>query len=116
MAHYGGVDDPVKRNGYYPFDFTPKEDPFYFTLPYNDFENGKRKEDIYSIIYWAGEKTWGRYESMYKNRWIRIVKNEKIAYAQWKDVGPFNTDDKDYVFGTLEMNLRIKVVSYLFCV
>ena len=53
---------------------------------------------------------------MYKNRWIRIVKNEKIAYAQWEDVGPFNTDDKDYAFGTLEMNLRIKVVSYLFCV
>jgi hypothetical protein len=55
--HYGGIDDPYKRNGFFPKDFTPQENPFYFALPYNDFD------------------------------------------AQWEDVGPFEEDDVDYVFG-----------------
>ena len=37
LQHYGGVDDPSNRNGYFPANFTPKENPFYIALPYNDF-------------------------------------------------------------------------------
>ena len=52
MAHYGGVDNPNNRNGYFPAGFTPKENPFYFALPYNDFdENGKRRQSAYDMIY-----------------------------------------------------------------
>ena len=36
---------------------------------------------------------------MCKNRWIKITKNGKTAYAQWEDAGPFGEDDKNYVFG-----------------
>jgi len=99
MEHYGGIDDPYNRNGYFPQGFIPKENPFYFALPYNDFNEIGRKESAYKRVYWANEKIWGKDESMCKNRWIRIIKGDKVVYAQWEDVGPFETDDVDYVFG-----------------
>ena len=34
-----------------------------------------------------------------KNRWVKIKYKKKTAYAQWEDVGPFNTNDFAYVFG-----------------
>jgi hypothetical protein len=98
--HFGGVDNPKKRNGFFPAGFTPKENPFYFALPYNDFDsNGKRKQEVYALIPWAKEKKWGELESVCKNRWIKIAKGNKTVYAQWQDVGPFKEDDKNYVFG-----------------
>jgi len=98
--HYGGIDDPDNRNGYYPKDFTPKENPFYFALPYNDIDTtGERKQNAFDIVFWASEKSWGQNESMCKNRWIKIIKGSKTAFAQWEDVGPFNIDDYNYVFG-----------------
>jgi len=98
--HFGGVDDPDNRNGYLPATFVPSENPFYFALPFNDFDaNGSRKKSLSQTIYWSGEKQWGSLESMCKNRWIQIIKGSKIAYAQWQDVGPYNEDDSAYVFG-----------------
>ncbi len=100
QAHYGGYDDPIHRNGYYPVGFIPKENPFYFALPYDDYdENGNRRQSAYNMIYWAKEKTWLPRESMCKNQWIKIWKGEKIVYAQWEDSGPFFYDDSSYVFG-----------------
>ena len=101
MEHFGGVDDPGSRNGYSPAGFTSLENPFYFALPYNDFDdNGNRRETTAQIIPWATEKTWGADESMCKNRWIKITKGNTVAYAQWEDVGPFEEDDASYVFGS----------------
>lgn len=100
LEHYGGVDDPDNRNGYFPADFTPLENPFYYALPYNDFdENGEREADADQVVYWSGEQEWGELESMCKNRWIKIIKGNKSVYAQWEDAGPFGEDDADYVFG-----------------
>ena len=100
MEHYGGIDDPINRNEYFPIDFTPLENPFYFALPYNDFNtDGDRRLSASNIVCWAKENEWGSMESMCKNRWIKIIKGEKIAYAQWEDVGPFGEDDTQYVFG-----------------
>jgi len=100
VHHYGGVDDPKNRNQYIPSAFTPKENPFYFALPYNDFDdNGTRRTDAYDVVYWAGEKQWNDSESMLKNRWIEITKGDKTAYAQWEDTGPFVYNDSNYVFG-----------------
>ena len=99
--HFGGTDSPKRRNGFYPADFVPKENPFYAALPYNDFgKNGKRKQEVAKIIPWAKEKKYSEDESMCKNRWLKIAKGTKAAYAQWEDVGPFNEDDEDYVFGS----------------
>jgi hypothetical protein len=101
MDHFGGFDDPDNRNGYYPASFTPKENPFYFALPYNDLnDGGSRKSSASQIIPWASEKSWSSDESMCKNRWIKIMKGSATAYAQWEDVGPFLEDDSSYVFGT----------------
>lgn len=97
---FGGVDNPKKRNGLVVANFTPKENSFYFALPYNDFDdNGKRKKDAAKIIPWAASKKWGSQESMLKNQWIKVTKGDKVAYAQWEDVGPFGEDDSAYVFG-----------------
>ncbi len=52
MQDYGGVDDPKKRNRYYPECFIPKENPFYCALPYNDFdENGEKKKDLELVVF-----------------------------------------------------------------
>lgn len=100
LEHYGGVDDPDFRNGYVPTNFTPSENPFYCALPYNDFtEEGEQKSNAYNVILWSDERTWNDSESMCKNRWIKIIKGEKTAYAQWEDAGPFGEDDVAYVFG-----------------
>ncbi|OFW59513.1 MAG: hypothetical protein A2W01_03540 [Candidatus Solincola sediminis] len=100
QQHYGGVDDPNHRNGYYPAKFKPKENPFYFALPYNDFDgNGNRKINA-NKVYWWGSKKWGALESCCKNQWIKITKGSKIVYAQWEDVGPYGEDDAGLVFGT----------------
>jgi hypothetical protein len=98
--HFGGIDDPGKRSGFCPAKFTPKENSFYFALPYNDFnEKGKQKNDAVALAMWAKGKKFGEEQSMCKNQWIRISKNGKSAFAQWEDVGPFGEDDKAYVFG-----------------
>ncbi len=98
MAHYGGVDTPDRQTLFPPF--TPHENPFYFALPYNDFDDfGNRRDDVLTVIPWAKERFWEANESMVKNRWIEIVHNGKKVYAQWEDAGPFVYDDAAYVFG-----------------
>ncbi|MDE1876393.1 MAG: polysaccharide deacetylase family protein [Thaumarchaeota archaeon] len=101
VNHYGGVDDPKNRDQYLPSGFTPKENPFYFALPYDDFsENGTRKASSYGTVYWSGTQSWNDSVSMVKNRWIEISKGDKTVYAQWEDSGPFVYDDSGYVFGS----------------
>jgi len=103
VYHYGGVDNPDSREGYYPKEFKPFENPFYVALPFNDFnENGEKKANL-NFIPWYKETK----ESLCKNRWVKIIHNGKTAYAQWEDVGPFEEDDKDYVFGTAKPKNQI---------
>lgn len=101
QAHYGGYDDPQNRNGYYPAGFTPKQNPFYLDLPYNDFnDNGNRKTNAAQVVPWASEKTWSSSESMMKNRWVKLTRNGVTCYGQIEDAGPYEYDDHAYVFGT----------------
>lgn len=96
---YGGYDDYINRNGYYPAQFIPKENPFYLDVPYNDFDDkGERKDNVLKVIPWAQEKKWGPYESMIKNRWVKLIKNNLICYGQIEDAGPYEYDDYEYVF------------------
>ncbi len=97
--HYGGYDNPNSRNGYAPAGFTPLENPFYFALPYNDYDsNGQRKASAGHCSAVTGVTSAGT--SWCKNAWIQISKGGKTAYAQWQDVGPLQEDDVDYVFGS----------------
>lgn len=100
---YGGVDHPVQRHGYLPKDFTPKENPFYCALPFNDVNTNGHKENVLEVIPWAQEfriRQKDGFFSYCKNRWVKITYKERVCYAQWEDVGPFETDDWEYVFGT----------------
>jgi len=69
---YGGYDDYECRNGWHPCDFTPKENPFYVTVPYEDIA--------------------------LKNRWVRVEKDGIVAYAQIEDSGPYVYNDYRYVY------------------
>ena len=38
-------------------------------------------------------------KSNLKGRWLAVRKADRICYAQWEDVGPFQIDHWEYVFG-----------------
>ena len=99
QAHFGCFDDPFQRNGYHPQGCTPKENPFYFDLPYDDFNGDARRSDAYQVVPWANSQNWQENESMLKNRWIKVIRGNNVCYAQWEDAGPYVYDDARYVFG-----------------
>lgn len=108
QSHYGGVDDPFNRNGYLPAGFTPTENPFYVALPYDDLDNsGNRRGNVADVIPWAHTQTFPSTVSIVKNRWVKIMANGNTCFGQWEDVGPFNTDDARYVFGTARPRNRV---------
>ncbi|HEY5805825.1 MAG TPA: hypothetical protein VIS56_00380 [Candidatus Saccharimonadales bacterium] len=98
---YGGVDDPKSRCGFLPCGFKPKENPFYFALPYNDLnEDCTPKPSRKHVSWYTAPPPTGN--SVVKNQWIKITFGDKTAYAQWEDAGPFGEDDANYVFGSVE--------------
>jgi len=102
QKHFGCFDDPFNRNGYHPKGCTPKENPFYFDLPYDDFDwegSDGRRSGANQVIPWAKSKKWQEDESMLKNRWIKIIKGNEVCYGQWEDAGPYVYNDARYVFG-----------------
>jgi hypothetical protein len=100
-SHYGGFDDPSPkaREGYLPAKFTPKQNPFYVALPYNDINAHGHKAEAREVIPWFKGSYSARYQSVCKGRWLAIRKGNRVCYAQWEDSGPFCTDDAAYVFG-----------------
>jgi hypothetical protein len=99
--NYGGYDDPEKshRNDFTPAKFTPKQNPFYCALPYNDKATNGHRPEAPRVVPWFKEAYQGPSVSTCKSRWIAIRKGNKVAYAQWEDAGPFRTDHWQYVFG-----------------
>lgn len=92
---YGDIDSETEREGYMPASFQPKENPFYFALPYNDIApDGTRKPSASSCPNKSDLP-----HSWCKNSWIMIKAHGKVTYAQWEDVGPYEDDDATYVFG-----------------
>lgn len=97
---FGGVDDPDNRCDLLPCGFTPKENPFYFALPYNDLDGScNAKPSRQEVPWYDPSNPPAEGHSIVKNRWIKIVHETKTAYAQWEDAGPFGEDDAAYVFG-----------------
>ena len=97
---YGGYDDPdpgARKWDFSPKAFEPRQNPFYIALPFNDVTN---REIAATVIPWyASTPRKSKYDSVIKGRWVAIRLGKKICYAQWEDVGPFETDDWAYVFG-----------------
>ena len=100
QSNFGGVDHPGKRKGYRPATFTPKLNPFYIALPYNDIApSGVHRTEAPDVIPWYWRAHTGSSQtSVCKGRWVAIHYRGKICYAQWEDCGPFNIDDWEYVF------------------
>jgi hypothetical protein len=98
---YGGFDDPdpAHRRNYVPVKFTPRQNPFYCALPYNDKARTGHQPEAPRVVPWFKEAYQGPAVSTCKDRWIAIRKDNRIAYAQWEDAGPFRTDHWQYVFG-----------------
>ena len=101
-ANYGGYDDPdvTQRRNFIPIAFTPRQNPFYFALPYNDVTRGTTKPEAKVLIPWFRQAFVQEGHTVCKDRWIAISHGNRVAYAQWEDCGPFRTDHYQYVFGT----------------
>jgi hypothetical protein len=99
--NYGGVDDPnpANRSNYIPVKFTPRQNPFYCALPYNDKAREGHRPEAPRVVPWFNDAYQGPAVSTCKGRWIAIRKGNRVAYAQWEDAGPFRTDHWQYVFG-----------------
>jgi hypothetical protein len=114
MQSYGGCDGVVKNgcetearssaNDYFPSSMTPKENPFYLDLPYDDINNAAAFRERAAVIPWAEEASLAGQSSnqrisYMKNRWVKIRMNGKECFGQIEDAGPGQYQDKDYVFG-----------------
>jgi len=99
--NYGGFDDPkpTHRSNYIPVKFTPRQNPFYCALPYNDKAHTGHRPEAPRVVPWFKEAYQGPAVSTCKGRWIAIRKGNRTVYAQWEDAGPFRTDHWQYVFG-----------------
>jgi|APTNR8051073442_1049403.scaffolds.fasta_scaffold28431_2 hypothetical protein len=100
-SNFGGFDDPDPdgRDGFLPKGFTPGQNPFYFALPYNDITRTGTKASARAVIPWFDDAFYRSGRTVLKGRWMAIRRGDKVCYAQWEDVGPFETDDWQYVFG-----------------
>lgn len=100
QANYGGYDEPERRSGYLPAGFTPSLNPFYVALPYNDVaKGGVHRPEASEVIPWFWESYRGDGISVCKGHWVAIHHQGRVCYAQWEDVGPFEVDHWQYVFG-----------------
>lgn len=115
MESYGGCDGVVTSscqtearvpgNGYAPQSMTPKENPFYLDLPFDDINNNVAFKERATAVPWAndpgykGQATNSSFSYM-KNRWVKIRKGGDVCYGQIEDAGPGQYQDKAYVFGT----------------
>jgi hypothetical protein len=101
--NYGGYDTPHtgQRRNFVPVAFTPRQNPFYVALPYNDVTSEGTKAEARKVIPWFNETFVKEGRSVCHNRWVAIRNRAgAVAYAQWSDCGPFRADHWQYVFGT----------------
>jgi hypothetical protein len=126
FAHYGGCDGKVvgsdcrteKRtatNGYFPKSMTPKENPFYLDLPFDDLNDSAAFARRGSVIPWAKAARYAKNakshsKSLMKNRWVELKKGSHVCYGQIEDAGPGEYNDAAYVFG--KNNARPKNARY----
>ena len=100
-SNFGGFDDPdpTHRRGYLPATFTPRQNPFYVALPYNDVTRGTTKPEAKVVIPWFRQAFVQEGHTVCKDHWVAIQHGGRVVYAQWEDCGPFRTDHYQYVFG-----------------
>jgi hypothetical protein len=116
MANYGGCDGVVVRddcrterrtaaNHFFPTRMTPRENPFYLDLPFDDVNDPGAAARRADVVPWAHDPGWAEKladpdQSIMKNRWVAVQKGSRVCYGQIQDAGPGEYDDAEYVFGT----------------
>ena len=72
--NYGGFDnpDPDMRRNFIPVKFTPRQNPFYVALPYNDVTRGTTKPEARRVIPWFKEAFEREGQSVCRDRWVAI--------------------------------------------
>lgn len=95
---FGGIDSPYDRCGFSPCSFAPKENPFYVALPYGEYGDDGRLKRTARDVPWYEERKGDA--SILKNQWVKVAYRGTTCYGQWEDVGPNESDDFAYVFGT----------------
>ena len=111
QANYGGVDDPQRRNGHWPADFTPKQNPFYVALPFGEFTDHNELKTNARRVPWYRTGV----DPLLKNRWVEINRDGRSCFAQWQDVGPLNEDDFRFVFGDALEPLNVRSEGWPRC-
>jgi hypothetical protein len=107
IQSFGGVDDPTNRQhgGYWPEGFKPKENPFYVALPYWEYQEVDNRLELkrsVSRVPWYDPRNPPQMNDPFlKNHWVEITFNGRTVFAQWEDVGPYETDDIEYVYGDM---------------
>ncbi len=112
---YGGCDGRVvdgecrterrfRRDGWFPRQMTPKQNPFYLDLPYDDLNDPVGFVRRGEVIPWAGRPRYAGLVddpqvSLMKNRWVRLTSRGRTCYGQIQDAGPGKYHDARYVFG-----------------
>ena len=100
VDHFGGEDSPAQRTNFIPAGFTPRQNPFYVALPYNDVDDRHTRPEAARVIPWFRDSFVGDGQSVCKGHWVAIRHGKRTCYAQWEDVGPFQIDHWQYVFGS----------------
>ncbi|AMB58280.1 acid shock protein [Microterricola viridarii] len=116
FANYGGCDGVTTKgtcstekrvagNGFFPTSMTPKQNPFYLDLPYDDVNDKTGFANRGSVIPWANQaayagKAGDASVSLMKNRWVKLMKDGQTCYGQIADAGPGEYHDSAYVFGS----------------
>lgn len=115
--HFGGCDGVIvggvcrterrmPGNGWFPRHMTPKENPFYLDLPYDDVNDPAGFRDRCQVIPWAAAPAFAgrcgdRSFSFMKNQWVEIVgPSGRRCFGQIQDAGPGTYHDVAYVFGS----------------
>jgi hypothetical protein len=116
MQHYGGCDGVVTdgrceterrvaANGFFPARMTPRQNPFYLDLPFDDVNDPAAFAQRAKVVPWANDLGYAGHAddpsfSYMKNRWVKLMRAGKTCYAQIEDAGPGVYDDYQYVFGS----------------
>jgi hypothetical protein len=116
LANYGGCDGVqsssgcqterrTAANGYFPTTMTPRQNPFYLDLPFDDVNDAQAAASRASVVPWAHEPAYvgllaSPDRSLMKNRWVAIKLGGSVCYGQIEDAGPGDYNDAAYVFGS----------------
>ena len=91
-------------NDFFPRQMTPKQNPFYLDLPYDDLNDKAGAKWRHRHVPWAKKAPWAAIAadsdaSIMKNRWVKITRKGRTCYGQIQDAGPGKYHNAKYVFG-----------------